>query len=175
MEKSVRFTSNAWKFYNEQSAAVKKEFDRCIVTLSINGRMKVVEAPSAMQAILRRHKKNMMTDAKYRRSYDRLCERQARSLARDFKKGGKELETLRSIPGFKEEEGELRVKNAMQMAIYEAKRRSGLKQKEIAERMGIPASNVCRIEHSGDAITYKTFAAYLKACGFSFTLGLEQI
>ena len=30
MEKTVRFTSNAWKFYNDQSEAVKKEFDRCI-------------------------------------------------------------------------------------------------------------------------------------------------
>ena len=134
--------------------------------------MKVVEVPGAMQEILRRHKKNMKKDAKYRRSYDQLCERQAKALARDFRKGSKALEGLRSIPGFKEEEDELRVKNAMQLAIYEAKRRSGLKQKEIAERMGIPASNVCRIEHSGDAITYKTFAAYLKACGFAFSLNL---
>jgi len=136
--------------------------------------MKVVEAQGAMQEILRQHKKNMKTDAKYRRSYDQLRERQARALARDFKQGGKALDDLRSIPGFKEEEGELRVKNAMQVAIYEAKQRSGLKQKEIAERMGIPASNVCRIEHSGDAITYKTFAAYLKACGFAFSLNLIQ-
>ena len=135
--------------------------------------MKVVEVPDAMQEILRRHKKNMNSDASYRNSYDRLCERQAKSLARDFKKGGKALETLRAIPGFEDEEGELRVRNAMQIAIYEAKRRSGLKQKEIAERMGVPASNVCRIEHSGDAITYKTFAAYLKACGFVFSLSLE--
>jgi len=125
-----------------------------------------------MQEILRQHKKNMKTDAKYRRSYDQLRERQARALARDFKQGGKALDDLRSIPGFKEEEYELRVKNAMQVAIYEAKQRSGLKQKEIAERMGVPASNVCRIEHSGDAITYKTFAAYLKACGFAFSLSL---
>lgn len=134
--------------------------------------MKVVEVPGAMQEILRRHKKNMKKDAKYRHSYDQLCERQAKALARDFREGSKALEDLRSIPGFKEEEDELRVKNAMQLAIYEAKRRSGLKQKEIAERMGIPASNVCRIEHSGDAITYKTFAAYLKACGFAFSLNL---
>ena len=134
--------------------------------------MKVVEAPGAMQEILRRHKKNMKSDDSYRNSYDRLCERQAKSLARDFKKGGKGLETLRTIPGFEDEEGALRVRNAMQIAIYEAKRRSGLKQKEIAERMGVPASNVCRIEHSGDAITYKTFAAYLKACGFVFSLNL---
>ena len=137
--------------------------------------MKVVEVPGAMQEILRRHKKNMKKDAKYRRSYDQLCERQAKALAHDFRKGGKALEGLRSIPGFKEEEDELRVKNAMQLAIYEAKRRSGLKQKEIAERMGIPASNVCRIEHSGDAITYKTFAAYLKACGFAFSLKLVSV
>jgi len=39
MEKAVRFTSNAWKFYNDQSVAVKKEFDRCIVTLSVDGRL----------------------------------------------------------------------------------------------------------------------------------------
>lgn len=136
--------------------------------------MKVAEATGAMQEILRRHRKNMKTDAMYRRSYDQLCERQAKSLAHDFKKGGKNLDALRAIPGFKEEEDELRMKNAMQIAIYEAKRRSGLKQKEIAERMGVPASNVCRIEHSGDAITYKTFAAYLKACGFAFTLSLVQ-
>ena len=90
--------------------------------------MKVVEVPGAMQEILRRHKKNMKKDAKYRHSYDQLCERQAKALARDFRKGSKALEDLRSIPGFKEEEDELRVKNAMQLAIYEAKRRSGLKQ-----------------------------------------------
>ena len=39
MEKSVRFTSSAWKFYNNQSVAVKKEFDRCIVMLSVDGRL----------------------------------------------------------------------------------------------------------------------------------------
>ena len=134
--------------------------------------MKVSEAPGAMQKILRQHKKNMQSDVQYRRSYECLRERQAMALARDFKKGGKALAALRSIPGFKEEEDELRFKNAMQIAILEAKRRSGLKQREIAERMGVPASNVCRIEHSGDAITYKTFAAYLKACGFAFSLSL---
>ena len=39
MEKTVRFTSNAWKFYNDQSETVKKEFDRCIVALSVEGRL----------------------------------------------------------------------------------------------------------------------------------------
>ena len=134
--------------------------------------MKVAEVHGAMQEILRQHEKNMQSDAKYRRSFGRLRERQAKTLARDFKKGGKALDKLRSIPGFKAEEDELRVKNAMQLAILEAKRRSGLKQREIAERMGVPASNVCRIEHSGDAITCKTFAAYLKACGFAFSFSL---
>ena len=43
-----------------------------------------------------------------------------------------------------------------------ARKKSGLRQFEIAERMGIPQSNVSRIEHQTDALTYKTFAAYLR-------------
>ena len=68
-----------------------------------------------------------------------------------------------------------RATNALQMALHDARKRSGLKQTEIARRMKIPQANVSRIEHSTDAITFKTFAAYLKACGFSFTINLKSV
>ena len=91
----------------------------------------------------------------------RLAEQQTHSLARTLSRGGKRLRDLREIPGFAAEENEVRAKNAMQLAILDARKRSGLKQGEIAALMGIPQSNVSRIEHQTDALTFKTFAAYL--------------
>lgn len=132
--------------------------------------------PGAWKAIKKRHAERCAADPHYKREYERrgerLAEQQTRTLARTLAKGGKGLRDLREIPGFAEEENEVRTKNAMQVAILAARKKSGLKQGEIAERMGIPQSNVSRIEHQTDALTYKTFAAYLRACGFGFKVQL---
>ena len=132
--------------------------------------------PGAWNTIKKRHAERCAADPHYKREYERrgerLAEQQTRTLARTLAKGGKGLRDLREIPGFAEEENEVRTKNAMQVAILAARKKSGLKQGEIAERMGIPQSNVSRIEHQTDALTYKTFAAYLRACGFGFKVQL---
>ena len=133
--------------------------------------------PGAWETIKKRHAARCASDpafaADYARRGERLAEQQTRSLARSLSRGGKRLRDLREIPGFVAEENEVRAKNAMQLAILDAREKSGLKQGEIAARMGIPQSNVSRIEHSSDALTYKTFAAYLRACGYSFTIKLS--
>ena len=133
-------------------------------------------APGAWKAIKRRHEARCAADPNYKRDYERnaerLAEQQTHSLARTFAKGGRGLRDLREIPGFAAEENEVRTKNAMQVAILNARKKSGLKQGEIAARMGIPQSNVSRIEHQTDALTFKTFAAYLRACGFGFKVSL---
>lgn len=132
--------------------------------------------PGAWKTIKKRHEARCAADPKYKLEYERnaerLAEQQARSLARTFAKGGRRLRDLREIPGFIAEEGEVRAKNAMQIAILNARKRSGLNQGEVAARMGIPQSNVSRIEHQTDALTFKTFAAYLRACGFGFKVSL---
>ena len=132
--------------------------------------------PGAWKIIKKRHAARCAADSGYKRDYERnaerLAEQQTRSLDRTFAKGGKGLRDLREIPGFAAEENEVRSKNAMQVAILNARKKSGLKQGEIAARMGIPQSNVSRIEHQTDALTIKTFAAYLRACGFGFKVSL---
>ena len=132
--------------------------------------------PGAWKTIKKRHAARCAADSNYKRDYERnaerLAEQQTRSLARTFAKGGRGLRDLREIPGFAAEENEVRSKNAMQVAILNARKKSGLKQGEIAARMGIPQSNVSRIEHQSDALTYKTFSAYLRACGFGFKVSL---
>ena len=132
--------------------------------------------PDAWNTIKKHHAARCAVDSKYKRDYERkaerLAEQQTRSLARTFASGGKGLRDLREIPGFAVAENEVRAKNAMQVAILNARKRSGLRQVEIAARMGIPQSNVSRIEHQTDALTFKTFAAYLRACGFGFKVSL---
>lgn len=76
-----------------------------------------------------------------------------------------------SKPGFKSGMESFRQEYAMNVAMYKAKRASGLTQTAIAERMGIPRSNVSRIEHSR-CVSFDTFCAYLKACGFAFSFNL---
>ena len=142
--------------------------------------MSIVEGarivPGVWKTIKKRHAARCAADSNYKRDYERnaerLAEQQTHSLARTFAKGGKGLRDLREIPGFAAEENEARTKNAMQVAILNARKKSGLKQGEIAARMGIPQSNVSRIEHQTDALTFKTFAAYLRACGFGFKVSL---
>ena len=129
--------------------------------------------PGAWEAIKRRHDKHLAEDPQYRKAYERTKENSVKKRAAAFSKGGKALEELREIPGF--DEYHERATNALQMALLNARKRSGLKQTEIARRMKIPQANVSRIEHSTDAITFKTFAAYLKACGFSFAIDLKSV
>ena len=115
------------------------------------------------------------TTATYRRHRKALNERQAKSLAKDLsgkRKGG--IEELRTIPGFVESEPSIRKENALHLAMMEAKKRSGLTQTEIAARLGMPQPNVSRIEHS-EVVTFNTFAAYLFACGFDFSINLHLI
>ena len=126
--------------------------------------------PGAWEEIRRRHEKSLAKDSRYRKAYESIKEHGVRARAMAFAEGGKRLKYLREIPGFNEHEE--RAVNVLQCALLEAKRRSGLKQTEIARRMDIPQANVSRIEHSADAMTYKTFSAYLKACGFSFSITL---
>lgn len=113
------------------------------------------------------------TTSAYRRRRKTLDERQTRSLAKDFsgeRKGG--IEELRDIPGFAEHEASIRKENALHLAMMEAKKRSGLSQSAIARRLGMPQPNVSRIEHS-EVVSFNTFADYLMACGFDFTINLR--
>lgn len=64
--------------------------------------------------------------------------------------------------------------NVLHLAIIEAKKKSGLSQTEIAARLGMPQPNVSRIEHS-EVVSFNTFADYLMACGFDFTINLKPI
>ena len=118
---------------------------------------------------------NYSTTSTYRRRRKALDERQARSLAKDLsgeRKGG--IEELRTIPGFIENEASIRKENSLHLVMMEAKKRSGLNQTEIAARLGMPQSNVSRIEHS-KIVTFNTFAAYLFACGFDFSINLRSV
>ncbi len=139
--------------------------------MNIKEEAKIV--PGAWEELKRRHEKNLAEDRQYRRVYERTKENSVKRLAAAFAKGGKALEELREIPGF--DEYRERATNALQMALLDARKRSGLKQTEIARRMKIPQANVSRIEHCADAITLKTFSAYLKACGFSFTINIQTV
>ena len=62
----------------------------------------------------------------------------------------------------------------MSLAMAEAKKRSGLSQSAIARRLGMPQPNVSRIEHS-EVVSFNTFADYLIACGFGFTIDLRPV
>lgn len=62
----------------------------------------------------------------------------------------------------------------MSLAMAEAKKRSGLSQSAIARRLGMPQPNVSRIEHS-EVVSFNTFADYLMACGFGFTIDLRPV
>jgi len=81
------------------------------------------------------------------------------------------LKAVRNRPHWSESMEKFREEYALATAMEAARNRSGLTQKEIADRMGIPQSNVSRIE-SRSSVSYRTFVSYLKACGFSFTVNL---
>ena len=84
------------------------------------------------------------------------------------------LAKVRSASDWKAGMDEFRKEYALTVAMHEAKARSGLTQKEIAQRMGIAQPNVSRIEHCR-TVTIDTLTEYLKACGFTFTLNLQPL
>lgn len=110
-----------------------------------------------------------------RRRRRALDDRQARSLAKDLsgeRPGG--LAELREIPGFAENEAAIRRQNALHLAMMEAKQASGLNQMQIARRLGMAQPNVSRLEHSQN-VSFRTFSAYLLACGFDFSIRLRPV
>lgn len=104
-------------------------------------------------------------------------ERRIKAEARTFaKKRSRYLEALRrDCPGFAENESALRADNALKVAMFEARDKSGLTQAEIARRMGVKPSNLSRVLHGGGAVSGDTFAAFLNACGFGFTVKLQCV
>ena len=64
--------------------------------------------------------------------------------------------------------------NALHRAMMEAKKRSGLNQKEIAKRSGMAQPNISRIER-GRTVSFNAFSEYLAACGFDFTVKLFPV
>ena len=161
MNKQLHFTPQASEFLTEQSAAVQKS------QITADGKARAEAFMSKFA--------DYASTATYRRRRNALDKRQAKSLAKDLsaeRKGG--IEELRAIPGFVENEPAIRKENALHLAMMEAKKRSGLTQTEIASRLGMPQPNVSRIEHS-DVVTFNTFAEYLAACGFSFSIKLRSV
>ena len=108
---------------------------------------------------------------------DRAEESRIKAEARTFaKKRSGYLEALRrDCPGFAENESAIRADNALKVAMMEARDKSGLTQAEIARRMGVSPSNLSRALHGGNAVSGSTFAAFLNACGFSFTVRLQRV
>ena len=150
MNKQLHFTPQASEFLTEQSADGKARADAFMAKFA-----------------------DYSTTPTYRRRRNVLDERQARSLAKDLsgkRKGG--IEELHTIPEFIENEASIRKENALHLAMMEAKKRSGLSQSAIARRLGMPQPNVSRIEHS-EVVSFNTFADYLMACGFDFTINLR--
>ena len=64
---------------------------------------------------------------------------------------------------------------ALVNALEDLRVRKGLRQKDIAERMGVSISTVSRIEDSRDAdLSYGDLAGYVNALGMNMTLFLEE-
>ena len=126
-------------------------------------------AVGAWATIKRQHAAKMADDSSYRENYlkvsDRVTREQAKGRARLFRKGGAALEEARrDIPGFAEAEPLMRVKSAIQTALFSAREKAGLSQSELGKRLGIPQPNVSRLE-SATNLTMKSLSEYLTACG----------
>ena len=104
----------------------------------------------------------------------KLTEEQEKLRERCRKASREHIARVRSAPGWNEGMEEFRKEYALAIAMHEAKKRSGLTQSQIAERMGIAQPNVSRIERSR-TVTFDTLVSYLNACGFTFTLDLHPI
>ena len=134
--------------------------------------------PGAWATIKARREEINCRDPKARAAWESRVERSAKrsvkAAARMYAKNhGKELDALRrDCPGFAENENADRAATALKVAMLGARDRSGLTQAEIAGRMGVEPSNLSRLLHGSGSVNGATFAAFLRACGFGFTVAL---
>lgn len=101
-----------------------------------------------------------------------LTEQQKSLRAKAIVDGAAMMAEIHNRPGFDDEQQEWRNEYNAAVALCAARKRAGLSQQVVAERMKIPRSNVSRIE-GGLNITFATFAKYLKACGFDFSVNIR--
>ena len=136
------------------------------------------EVPNAWAIIKARQAERFRRDPKAKAAWERRmarnAERSVKADARMFaRERGSQLDALRrDCPGFAESENAERTAVALKVAMMEARDRSGLTQAEIAGRMGVRPSNLSRLMHGAGGVNGATFAAFLRACGFGFTVAL---
>ena len=120
------------------------------------------------------HRRDPKAKAAWERRVARNAERGVKAAAKMYAcESGKQLDALRrDCPGFAENENADRAAIALKAAMIEARDKSGMTQAEIAERMGVEPSNLSRLLHGGGGVNGATFAAFLRACGFGFTIAL---
>jgi hypothetical protein len=134
--------------------------------------------PGAWQSVkaqrAERHRRDPKAKAAWERRMARNAEAHVKATAKMYaREHGRELDALRrDCPGFAENENADRTATALKAAMLEARDRSGMTQAEIAARMGAEPSNVSRLLHGGGGVNGATFAAFLRACGFGFTVAL---
>ena len=85
------------------------------------------------------------------------------------KRTREEMEREWADPKFREDYAAWEREYRATVALYKARQKANLTQAELASRMKIPRANVSRIEN-GQNVTFATFARYLRACGFDFSL-----
>jgi hypothetical protein len=112
--------------------------------------------------------------AAWERRMARNAERSVKATAKMYsRERGRELDALRrDCPGFVENENADRTATVLKAAMLKARDRSGMTQAEIAEHMGVEPSNLSRLLHGSGGVNGATFAAFLRACGFGFTVAL---
>ena len=134
--------------------------------------------PGAWAAIKAQREERFNRDPKAKAAWEkrmaRNAERSVKADARMFaREHGKQLDALRrDCPGFAEGENAERTAIAFKVAMLEARDKSGMTQAEIAKRMGVEPSNLSRLLHGNGGVNGATFAAFLRACGFGFTIAL---
>ena len=134
--------------------------------------------PGAWATIKARREEINRRDPKARAAWERRmarnAERSVKATAKMYsREHGRELDALRrDCPGFAENENADRTATALKAAMLEARDKSGMTQAEIAGRMGVEPSNLSRLLHGNGGVNGATFAAFLRACGFGFTVAL---
>ena len=58
--------------------------------------------------------------------------------------------------------------------LREARRRAGLSQRELAERLGTTQSSIARMESGAVSPTFATLRSAIEACGFEIRVGLGE-